>query len=98
MDSPMKDPWHLIADIGGTNARFSALSGSQLGAPVTYDTRQGESLLSMARRFSDGYRSPPKKVVVAAAGPVIDNTVQLTNASQSLSGSDLRGECPIFCV
>lgn len=40
----MTNPWHLIADIGGTNARFSALKGCKLGAPVIYDIRQGESL------------------------------------------------------
>lgn len=86
----MADPWHLIADIGGTNARFAAFRGNRLERSVTHDTGQGESLLSMARAFSLSLAEPPDIAVVAAAGPVRNNAVKLTNARQSLRGDDLR--------
>ena len=86
----MSNPWHLIADIGGTNARFAAFRCNHLLASTTYETGHGESLLSMARRFCQSLSEPPDIAVVAAAGPVSNNAVRLTNADQFLCGEELR--------
>lgn len=85
----MADAWQLIADIGGTNARFAAFQNDRLLASATYETGQGESLLSMARGFCRRITQPPDIAVVATAGPVINNSVKLTNSDQFLSGKGL---------
>lgn len=86
----MPDPWYFVADVGGTNARFAAFQGDQLVATVTHKTAQCDDLLAAAKAFSDTLAERPAVVVVAAAGPVRDNAVTLTNAKHALSGEALR--------
>lgn len=86
----MSEPWYLVADIGGTNTRFSAFQGAKLQALTVYDTKQGGALLAMAQEFcQQNFPTPPLLAVAAAAGPVENNALKLTNADQSLCGTDL---------
>lgn len=86
----MTEHWYFVADIGGTNARFAAFHGARMMETAVYDTKQGDDLLEMARDFTrSAFPEPPLVAVAAAAGPVKDNALQLTNANASLSGDDL---------
>ncbi len=87
----MSDPWYLVADIGGTNARFAAFHGNRQVDLVVHDTKRGGDLLSMAKAFCErAFPKPPVVAVAAAAGPVKNNALKLTNANQSLCGEDLK--------
>lgn len=86
----MSEPWYLVADIGGTNTRFSAFHGASQKALTVYDTKQGGCLLAMAETFcQESLPAPPLLAVAAAAGPVENNALKLTNADQFLCGNDL---------
>ncbi len=73
----------LLADIGATNARFALLEGSDLVASETYAVADHASPVDAARVFlagpAAGHR--PDRALLAAAGPVHDGRVALTNAS-----------------
>ncbi|GGE62214.1 glucokinase [Actibacterium pelagium] len=87
----MSDPWYLVADIGGTNARFAAFHGRRKMEVQVFDSKHGGDLLDMARKFcQEALPETPTVAVVAAAGPVKDNALHLTNANRSLCGSELR--------
>ena len=87
----MSDPWYLVADIGGTNARFAAFQGRQKMDVQVFDSKRGGDLLEMAETFcQEAFPEPPLVAVVAAAGPVKDNALQLTNANRSLCGAELQ--------
>ncbi|MCI5039083.1 MAG: glucokinase [Donghicola eburneus] len=85
----MPDTFYIVADIGGTNARFAAFQGAQQIKLVVYDTKGGMDLLSMAEAFSADLPSKPAVAVAALAGPVQGNSGRLTNANQTLHGNDL---------
>lgn len=90
LENDMTKPWYLIADVGGTNARFASFHGDALEKLVVYDTKNGGDLLTMAHQFSEAMPERPSITVVAAAGPVRDNTVELTNAKQRIEGGALK--------
>lgn len=80
----------LAADIGGTNVRLGAYQGDRLMARAQFSTKRDGALLDLISGFAAEMDLPPEVVVVAAAGPVADNRVELTNAKQSLCGAELR--------
>lgn len=86
----MADTWTLIADIGGTNARFAACQGDRVIDTKAYETEPGQSLLSLALRYCSSRQSPPDIAVLAVAGPVEGNAAHLTNTGHRLNGDDLR--------
>ena len=79
----------LLADIGGTNARFALLEGARPGIPLvlpvaafpTVEAAIAEALARLARR------TRVRLAVLALAGPVMDGTVRLTNADWQVSAS-----------
>lgn len=83
----------LVADIGGTNARF-AVAGSDgrlLGAPVVYSTGDFDGLVPAARAFLGGLSGePPRRACIAVACPVVGDAVSLTNNTWSFSISTAR--------
>ncbi|WP_337995584.1 glucokinase [Oleispirillum naphthae] len=76
-------PWVLIADIGGTNARFAAVprASGAAGPPVLLGTRQYATFEeALARALADlGGAAGLVGVVLAVAGPVDCGVVKLTN-------------------
>lgn len=76
-------PSALLADIGATNARFALLEGDDLVASKTYAVADYASPVDAARVFlagpAAGHR--PDRALMAAAGPVNEGRVALTNAS-----------------
>lgn len=73
----------LVADIGGTNARFAWVEadgapGAVWSAPVSAHTSFTEALAAFVAEAGRGRM--PGEIAIAAAGPVDGDRVQLTNA------------------
>lgn len=73
----------LLADIGATNARFALLAESHVVASETYAVADYASPIDAARTFlagpAVGHR--PNRALIAAAGPVNEGRITLTNAA-----------------
>lgn len=85
----------LVADIGGTNARFALLEapGAALSAPVKLLTSAFESFEHACIEAVKVAGWPrPKSVIVGAAGPIKDREVVLTNANWRVNGAAAAGE------
>ncbi|MGI9523628.1 MAG: ROK family protein [Hyphomicrobiaceae bacterium] len=89
----MTGPWRLIADIGGTNARFACANqngeiGNSWVRPVSEFASFSDALSSYidtctsVRSFSSA--------IIAGAGPVIDGKIRLTNSPWQIVMGDLR--------
>ncbi len=82
----------LVADIGGTNARFACLEApdAPLSSPVRLATAEAVSFAAAVRLATDRGGFPvPRSLLVGAAGPVRDRAVRLTNAAWTINGPAL---------
>jgi glucokinase len=88
----MARPWYLLADIGGTNARFAAaepesrLPALQRVFPVAgHDSFASalDAFMGELRREGD-WSSSPAGACIAVAAPVGSGTIRMTNASWSI--------------
>ncbi len=80
----------LLADIGGTRARFAVLSGGRLGAVESLSTRDYANAVDGVRHFLERRRiDGVERAIIAAAGPVQEGRCALTNASWILDGKEL---------
>jgi glucokinase len=81
----------LLADIGGTNARFALSNGDQLG-PIDYvrvaDVPTVREAISDVLRRSGSEK--PRKAVLAVAGPVTNNRCVMTNSPWIIDGNELQ--------
>jgi len=82
----------LLADIGGTNARFALSQGEQTG-PIDYVkvsdfTTVREAIADVLVRRTDG--EPPQRAVLAVAGPVTNNRCVMTNSPWVIDGNELQ--------
>ncbi len=87
----------LLADIGGTNARFALSesasdSGDQAG-PIDYVKVADfptvrEAIADVLARRSGGEQ--PKRAVLAVAGPVTNNRCVMTNSPWVIDGNELQ--------
>lgn len=78
----------LLADIGGTWARFAVLNGSKLGAIEAVSTGAYANAIDAIRHFLSNRPEddiPVDSAVIAAAGPVEGGRCALTNASWVLT-------------
>lgn len=82
--------WDLVADIGGTNARFAAVENGALGRIETYPSARTGGLIGSAAEFVDLMGSKPARVVAGIAGPVSNGMGKLTNGDFAISERDLR--------
>jgi glucokinase len=83
----------LLADVGGTNARFAwqAESGAPIEAQITLPCADHESLEAAIRHYLDLIDLPwPLRCAIAIANPVHDDQVQMTNHHWSFSISALQ--------
>ncbi|WP_448586263.1 glucokinase [Thermaurantiacus sp.] len=74
----------LVADIGGTHARFAIATcragrTSALGAVATLSVAGFDSLEAALERYRQGVGWLPERAVLAVAAPVADGPVRLTN-------------------
>jgi glucokinase len=80
----------LLADIGGTNARFAVLSGGKLSpvthVPVAGHARFADALRAYARPGEDTFDG----ALLAVAGVVADERCALTNAPWVVDAAELR--------
>jgi glucokinase len=87
----------LVAlDVGGTHTRFAVASiaadgAISLGEPVTLNTADYPSLEAAWADFARAAPGPvPRSVAIAAAGPVVGETIPLTNGSWVIDAAVLR--------
>jgi len=87
----------LVADVGGTHARFGITelqAGMRplLNNRLDLDTQQFPSFAQALKYYVTqiGSVSLPRAAAIAAAGPVIDGRVELTNSQWSICDSELR--------
>ena len=81
----------LLADIGGTNARFALSAGDQTGAIVYVKVADHltvhEAITDVLRRTAG---EKPARAVLAVAGPVTNNRCVMTNSPWIIDGNELR--------
>jgi glucokinase len=81
----------LLADIGGTNARFALLEGHRPGPPLTLHVADfpafDDALAAALARLAPG--RAVTQAVLALAGPVEGETARLTNATWEVSAPAL---------
>ncbi len=82
----------LVADIGGTNARFAILERGRLRCLAVCKVADYPSPLEAIAAFLTGAAQghEPKAAAIAAAGPVSDGRVALTNAPWIIEGAAIR--------
>jgi glucokinase len=91
MDGPF-----LVGDVGGTHARFAVAELSGSGAQIDHrqDLSDAEfgSLGDALSKYLDSAKlnRKPAAVAIAAAGPIINGAVTMTNRGWKLSEDDLR--------
>ncbi len=85
----------LVGDVGGTHARFAvvdtATSPWQITNRLERDLGAGDFAATL-RGYLDqaGLATTPGAIAIAAAGPVTDGQVRLTNRNWQISEADLR--------
>lgn len=84
----------LVADIGGTNARF-ALAALGAGRPVLHDpinlsTEAFAGPSQAARHYLQTVDAHPWSAAIAVASPVRDDDIRLTNRAWSFNREELR--------
>ncbi|MBW8851827.1 MAG: glucokinase [Xanthomonadales bacterium] len=84
----------LIADIGGTNARFAL---TDLSAPVaevleprSLEAARFASLQHAAEHYLDGIGARPRRAAIAVASPVNGEEIRLTNRAWSFTRGELQ--------
>jgi glucokinase len=82
----------LLADIGGTNARFSLLKAADRPPtpPFRLKTDGSPSFAEACIKAISAQGFPaPRSLIVDGAGPVIGKTIDLTNANWLIDGDEL---------
>lgn len=83
----------LIADIGGTNARFALCDPSrppELLRPVSLRNADHASLQHAAETYLDSVGVRPRRASIALACPVVGDDIRLTNRAWSFNRHELR--------
>jgi len=89
----------LLADIGGTKARFAVFGDSRMGAVETLATREYPEAIDGIRHFLGRHHNHDiDRAVIAAAGPVKDGRCKLTNASWIIDSSQLARDLGLRTV
>jgi len=90
----MSAPLELLADIGGTNARFAlvdpAASVPQLLQPQVLHTADFASLQHAAEHYLAAVGVQPRRAAIAVASPVDVDEIRLTNRAWSFNRRELR--------
>ncbi|MFO7477227.1 MAG: glucokinase [Methyloceanibacter sp.] len=93
MTQAQQHPAHvLVADIGGTNARFALANPVTLELAEIRQVRCAEhpSLEAALGDYIGCLRNPPSRAAIAVAAPVTGGEVSLTNSSWSFAAAELR--------
>lgn len=86
----------LIADIGGTNARF-ALSPApgRFGSVTTLPVSAHPSFENALGCFMAAQKTEIDSAAVAAAGPVVDGAIEMTNAAWTIDATAFVHYAPV---
>ena len=80
----------LVVDVGGTNARFAVCRpGARPEKVITYHCGDHASLEAAMRTALAALNATPRRAAVAAAGPVDDGRVRMTNHPWQFSADEL---------
>lgn len=96
----------IVADIGGTNARFCLVTGHRqqqfdFAQAKTLSGKDFSSFSSALRAYIDGLDGPPPRAAcVAIAGPIGGDQVSMTNLDWRFSQNEIRAQFGFncFCV
>lgn len=89
----------LLADIGGTNARFAmATEDGQLRSRQTLKVAAFPELEDAIAAYVADVPERPTSATICAAGPVINCRVEMTNANWTISRDAIRSVCPSIPV
>jgi glucokinase len=82
----------VLADIGATNARFALLEHGQPIDTTRYAVADYASPVEAARAFLAGPAAghTPQMAVIAAAGPLVNGRVTMTNAAWTVDAERIR--------
>jgi glucokinase len=82
----------LLADLGGTNARFALLEGDKITRVATLPVADYKSPIEAAEAYlaREGRGVKPESAAFAAAGPIVDGKVVMTNAHWVVDGEAVR--------
>lgn len=93
MTTTLREP-ALVADIGGTNARFAltdlAAARPELQQPRSLPAGEFASLQHAAEHYLDGVDARPRQAAIAVASPVSGDEVRMTNLAWSFSRLELQ--------
>ncbi len=81
----------LLADIGGTNARFALATAGRIATEAHVPVADYSGPAEALREFLAENAAAPRRAALAVAGPVRDGTARLTNAPWLISAKDLEG-------
>lgn len=85
-------PWRIVCDIGGTNIRLSRSSTGQVLSHAHITPVRGcASITSLLKQFADqaGELEELDGIAIAAAGPIDDNAVRLTNVALTIDADNI---------
>ena len=97
----MTDKTLLIGDIGGTNARFALANPDTPGFHDAMTLKCADFAWAddAIRHYLDELSAPsPTVICLAAAGPVVENTVQVTNNHWTLNAAAISADFGIHAV
>ncbi len=82
----------LLADIGGTNARFTLVSGTAMEPITCLPVDEHPDVDSALHAFlgSVAGNDPPRSAAFACAGPVVGERVELTNSDWRVDCGELK--------
>ena len=83
---------NLLADIGGTNARFALSDGTRLFAIQTLPTADYPTLQDAIRAYLQAQGETVAQAAIAIANPVTGDHIQMTNHHWSFSIAAMRHE------
>ena len=90
----MTDALELLADVGGTNARFALVDPAapvpELLQPQVLHTADFASLQHAAEHYLAAVGAQPRRAAIAVASPVDVDEIRLTNRAWSFSRQELR--------
>lgn len=82
----------LAGDIGGTNARFALVSPDRVGFEKALTLKCADfpsSVAAIEHYLDEVTASRPEAICLAAAGPVVGDTIKVTNNHWTLSANDI---------
>ncbi|MBI3155486.1 MAG: glucokinase [Burkholderiales bacterium] len=94
-DAPTPATARMLADVGGTNARFAwqAGPGAPIDAVLTLPCAEHDSLADAVRRYlRQTGRAMPPDCAIAIANPVLGDRVAMTNHHWTFSIRELKAE------